>query len=412
MPVSTTTPTVTSANTNTWSVVAGQIVGNACSSSTNRNQDASTSSTTGVGRRSNSSIVAEFGGNSAAQGGRDFGGGAVSAPSGNSLVGGLVGNLVSNGINIALNGGSLQDVISGTVNEAVGGLLNNVLSQLPPEIAGVFQQAFGDLAAGLGLSLGGAGDAAPFVPPTSPDTYLQGVQGSLSSIGQNLSTQLPAAIGQGALGAGFAGALGGLTENLGQVAQNLGNSLGSSLGNALGGLADGLGQAAGQLVGGLGDAIGNIPGIGPAIQNFTSAVGNFTSNLGGAFNALPGPGQAIVGAAIGAVGSNLLCNRTKKPVVSSENQQSVRNDIQFSDNPAGNAASIASAASQLDKLIYGQTKNDTFAQLAANATKASNELRRCIRFEDGSYVFVETVGQLSANPVPPWIVQNGTITQV
>lgn len=410
MPISTTTPTVTPTNRNTWSVVAGSIVGNACTNATNRTQDASALSNSNINRR-NSSIVDEFGGNSASQSGRDFGGGAVSAPRGNSLVGGLVGNLVSNGINIALNGGNLQDVITGTLNEAVGGLLNNVLSQLPPEIAGVFQQAFGDLAAGLGLSLGGAGGAAPFVPPTSPDTYLQGVQGSLSSVGGGLATQLPAAIGQGALGAGFAGALGGLTQNLGAVAQNLGNTLGNSLGNALGGMAEGLGQAAGQLASGLGDAIGNIPGIGPAIQNFTSAVGNFTSNVGGAFNALPGPGQAIVGAAIGAVGSNLLCKKTKKPVVSSEDQQTVRDNLKFSDNPIGNADSIASAASQLDKLIYGQTKNDTFAKLAASATNTSNQLKRCIRFEDGSYVFVEAVERLTAQPTSVLIVEEGKITQ-
>lgn len=400
----TATTNTTRTSANTWSVVAGNIVGNACSTGTSRVRDASAGSNTTINRRE-SPIVAEFGPNSGVANRSNAGAsGGINSPGIESPVGqlavGFAASFIDRGIDAALNGGSLKDVFSGSINDALSGALNNAISQLPPEVQGIFQQAFGNLTGGLAGAFGGA--ATPFVPPVTRDTFLQGVAGSLSDIVSggisNLVNQLPTTVGNLLNSTSLTGALGGVAANLG-----------SNLGNALGGMAASLGNAAGQLASGLGDAISNIPGIGPAIQNFTSAVGNFGTNLTNAFNGLPDVGQAIVGTAIGAVGSNLLCDRPRTPRLSETDQTTVRTSLKFGDNPAGNCETISSTAQELDKLIYPVTRNNVFADVANKSRIAGQELKKCIRYTDGSYSFINNIDRANSNINNSFLVVNNSI---
>jgi len=119
------------------------------------------------------------------------------------------------------------------------------------------------------------------------DSFLQGLQGSLSSILQSgldgLLSKLPAGISDLLNSTGLTGALSGMVDQLS-----------SGLSNALGQMAGALQGAAQQLASGLGEAISSIPGIGPVFDSFTSNLGALTQNLSTAYSNLSPALQAGV----------------------------------------------------------------------------------------------------------------------
>lgn len=96
----------------------------------------------------------------------------------------------------------------------------------------------------------------------TPDSFLQGLPGGLSSIIggaiQGLTNLLPSVMGNLLS-----------TTSLTNVFGNIVGTIGGAVGDALGGLANGLVDAGKTLFADLGGAISNIPGLGPIIQDFS-----------------------------------------------------------------------------------------------------------------------------------------------
>ena len=198
------------------------------------------------------------------------------------------------------------------------------------------------------------------------DSFLQGLQGGLSSI--------------------FGSALTGLLSKLPGTMQNLlsstgltgalGSALGAidgAIGNALNGLSNALGNAASKIAGDLGAAISGIPGIGPVFDGFTKSLGAFTNNLNGAIKGLPPELQNILSDAAFNVGSNLVGRILNKPTISARDAKRIRNNLGYAENPVALANNLANSADLLNRKTYGTTGDRAFADVASQAKKVAKK---------------------------------------
>lgn len=331
------------------------------------------------------------------------------------------------GLQGALEGGfrgAIQGGITGALNTAIASSgiadsLNNAAAQL-----GVALPSVPGLPALGGFSLSGAsggaaasaraGVARPttITDPTGQevtitiDSFLQGLQGSLSSIAGagGFGGILGGAI-QGLLNStGLTGALGGLVQNIS-----------AGLSNALGGLTQALGNAAQGLMQGLGNAIKSIPGVGPVLGNMSNAISTFAGNLSSAYSNLPPAAQAGINGAVAAVGANVV-NRLDIPGVPRINPTVAgvaAAALKFSDNPAAQLNQIAVTARDLDRRTFGETRDPAFANIASAASRASREMQNSMqRNENGTYQLVQDPDDAKANINNTQIISNGALQPV
>lgn len=343
-------------------------------------------------------------------------------------------NLIVGGIAGALNGG-LKGAIEGGLNSALNAAiaqsgiadqLNSVAGQL-----GVNLPAVPGLPALGGSSISGASGGAAAaaragvtrsgtIPTDSPaaartsiqdptqadveitvDSFLQGLQGSLSSLAQGIGGLLGGAMQQLMSSTALSGALGGLM-----------NGLSEGLGKALGGLANALGDAANGIMTGLGNAIKSIPGVGPVLSNMTNAIGDFAGNISKGFNDLPQGVQAGVNGAIAATGAALL-NKTNigLPKISPAIAGTVVASLTMADNPAAQLRQIASTAKEVDRKTFPETRDPRFANIASAATKAAKEMEKNIRRnDDGDFQMNRNPERAESNIQKTQVITNGAIT--
>ena len=342
----------------------------------------------------------------------------------NLIIGGLQGALngglkgaIEGGLNSALNAAIAQSGIADQLNFAAGQVGINL-----PTVAGV--PALGG-SSPSGAS-GGAGAAARAgvtrsgtIPTDSPatartsiqdptqadveitvDSFLQGLQGSLSSLAQGIGGILGGALQQLLSSTALSSTLGGLF-----------NGLSEGLGKALGGLANALGDAANGIMTGLGNAIQSIPGVGPALSSMTNAIGDFAGNISKGFNELPQGVQAGINGAIAAGGAALL-NKTNigLPKISPAIAGTVVASLTMADNPAAQLRQIASTAKAVDKKTFPETKNPSFANIASAATKAAKEMEKNIqRNDDGDFQMIRNPERAKSDIQKTQIIQNGAI---
>lgn len=320
---------------------------------------------------------------------------------------GAVGGLVSNA-GAALQGavgqlsGQLGGALTGQIQGALNGALGNIQGSLNNALGGALGNPLGGLLGGGGLTSaagafgagglpgpsGAAGGTYSGTAPSSDiepvrtaildpakanvtimvDSFLQGLAGSLSSIG---------GIG-GILGSAMQGALGsllsstGLSGALGKVTEGLNGALSGALSN----MSSALGNVAGNLVNGLGNAISNIPAIGPAFNQFTQGVGNFMNNVNNAFNSLPTDAQQIVSGISRNIGANLVDRALNKRSTNRTQNETVVKNLEFQDNPTGQLRDIAVACTMMDKKVYKETQDPVFGILSNAANKAAEEMER------------------------------------
>jgi phage-related protein len=198
------------------------------------------------------------------------------------------------------------------------------------------------------------------------DSFLQGLQGGLSSIlGQglnNLLGSLPSAMQNLLSSTGLTGALG---QALGKID--------GAIGNALNGLSNALGDAAGKIAGDLGAAISNIPGVGPVFEGFTKGLGKFTDNLKGAVNGLPTELQGVLAGAAKGIGANLVGKALGKANIAQNIGKQITKQISFPENPATLANNLANAATALNNRTYKSTGDKIFSQVAQSAKKVAKK---------------------------------------
>lgn len=352
---------------------------------------------------------------------------------------------IAGGLQAAFNGadlrGAFEGAVTGALNNAIassgiGDALNNAAAQLGvtlPPIPGI--PALGGAAGGLaGASPSGASGGAAAaarsgvtrsgtLATTEPapartsiqdpaaqdvtitvDSFLQGLQGSLSSLPGGIGGLINGALNQLLSSTGLSGALGGLVSGLSE-----------GLGNAMAGLTSALGNAAQGLMQGLGNAIQSIPGVGPALTGMTNAIGNFAGNISSSFDALPTAAQAGINGAIAAVGSNVI-NRLDipgLPKIPPAAAGIATAAITFAENPASQLVNIASAARTMDKTIRKETRDTTFANIASAATRAAKEMEKnTVRNTDGSYSLVKDPDDAAASVDKTQVVQDGQLTSV
>jgi hypothetical protein len=235
------------------------------------------------------------------------------------------------------------------------------------------------------------------------DSFLQSIQGSLSSIA-----------GAG----GFAGVLGGAIQNLlsstgltgalGGIVQGLG----TGLSNALGGLSQALGNAAQGLMQGLGNAIQSIPGVGPVLGSMSNAISSFAGNLSSSYANLPTAAQAGINGAIAAVGANVV-NRLDIPGLPRINPTVAgvaTAALRFADNPSAQLNQIATTAREIDKRTFKETRDPTFANIASAASKASREMQNSVqRDQNGNYQLIQDKDDAQSNINQTQIVRNGEL---
>lgn len=237
------------------------------------------------------------------------------------------------------------------------------------------------------------------------DSFLQGLQGSLSSVLQSglngLLSKLPGGIQDLLNSTGLTGALSGMVD-----------SLSAGLSNALGQMTSALQGAASELASGLGEAISNIPGIGPVFDNFTKSLGNFGDTLSTAYNGLPPILQAGVDGAIAGVGANLL-NKVNIPGLPNIDPAIAAGTIaglRFKNNPAVNLDSLSSTARQLHDKIYDSTRSTVFANIASSARRSSKEMNNVIQQSStGEFEFVKSVPEAQSDITQTYVIDNNKI---
>tara|TARA_B100000902_G_scaffold72167_1_gene77488 strand:+ start:1140 stop:2714 length:1575 start_codon:yes stop_codon:yes gene_type:complete len=232
------------------------------------------------------------------------------------------------------------------------------------------------------------------------DSFLQGLQGSLSSLAQGIGGILGGTLQQLMSSTALSGALGGLLGGLSE-----------GLGKALGGFANALGNAANGILSGLGNAIQNIPGVGPVLSNMTNAIGDFAGNISKGYENLPQGAQAGVNGAIAATGAALL-NKTNigLPRISPAIAGTVVASLTMADNPAAQLRQIASTAKEVDRKTYPETRDPSFANIASAATKAAKEMEKNIqRNTNGDFQMNRNTDRAAANIKNTQVVQNGAI---
>ena len=234
------------------------------------------------------------------------------------------------------------------------------------------------------------------------DSFLQGLQGGLSSIiGQglnNLLGSLPSTMQNLLSSTGLTGALGSAL-----------GAIDGAIGKALGGLGDALGDAAGKLASGLGSAISSIPGVGPVFDGFTKGIGDFTKNLSSAVDGLPVGLRSVISEASAQVGANLIGKALNRPNVVKDVGRQVANNIRFKENPATQANAIASAANALHKKTFKTTGDKTFANVANAAKKTAKKFGTKLVKKRDLYGFT-TQGPIIIQPVQKFV--NGTLVSI
>ena len=206
----------------------------------------------------------------------------------------------------------------------------------------------------------------------SPDTFLQGLQGGLSSILNgalsNLIAGLPPVMQDFLSATGLTGALSGIVDQLS-----------AGLSNALGALSEGLSNAVGHIAGEIGNALTSIPGVGPVLEELGNAAGEIVSGLQEGFNSLTPELQAIASDAVGAVGASALRAPNLQSFVSDVTANQILGQMRFTQNPADGLNRLASASTAADGIFFAQTGNAAFADLAARARTAETEFRRVLQ---------------------------------
>lgn len=348
-----------------------------------------------------------------------------------ALAGGIEGAL-SGGLQGAIQGGLSGALNSAIASSGIADTLNSAAAQLGvalPSIPGL--PALGSSLPGIspsGASGGAAASAragitrAGLAPssnvnaartaiqdPTQQDvtitidSFLQGVQGSLSSIA-----------GAGGLGGILGGAIQGLLNSTGLTGAlgGLVQGLSAGLSNALGGLTQALGNAAQGLMQGLGNAIQSIPGVGPILGNMSNAISGFAGNLSSAYSSLPTAAQAGINGAIAAVGANVV-NRLDIPGVPRINPTVAgvaTAALRFADNPAAQLNQIATSARELDRRTFGETRDPTFANIASAASRASREMaNNTQRDANGNFQLIQDKEQAAASIDRTQVVRNGEL---
>jgi hypothetical protein len=215
------------------------------------------------------------------------------------------------------------------------------------------------------------------------DSFLQGVQGGLSSIAGSflggLLGKLPSVMGDLLSSTGLSGALGSAL-----------GAIDGAIGNALGAVSGALGDMAGKLANGLGAAISGIPGVGPVFDQFSRGIGDFAKNLSGAVNGLPTGLQDILSGAAANVGANLVGKIFNKPNITSKAGKQIAKDIIFNENPVGQLNSMASLAKQIDKKTFKTTNDPAFANMATACKRCAKKFRtKLVKKNNGFGVSVE-----------------------
>lgn len=215
------------------------------------------------------------------------------------------------------------------------------------------------------------------------DSFLQGLQGGLSSIAGSalggILGKLPGVMGDLLSSTGLSGALGSAL-----------GAIDGAIGNAIGAVSGALGDMAGKLAGGLGAAISGIPGVGPVFDQFSRGVGDFTKNLSGALNSLPPDLQKVLGGAAAQVGANLVGKIFNKPRVTSKAGKQIAKDIIFNDNPVGQLNNMASLAKQIDKKTFKTTNDPTFANVATACKRCAKKFgTKLVKKNNGYGISIE-----------------------
>jgi hypothetical protein len=237
------------------------------------------------------------------------------------------------------------------------------------------------------------------------DSFLQGLQGSLSTILQQglsgLLANLPAGIQELLNSTGLAGALSGMVDQLS-----------AGLSDALGQMAGALQGAAQQLASGLGEAISSIPGIGPVFDGFTQSLGALTENLQGAIGNLVPELQAGVNGLISNVGADLI-NNINIPGLPNINPQlatNALNTLSFANNPAIDLSNLSETARNLHEKVFSNTGATIFADIASKARRSSNEMTAVVqRDSQGGFGFVKSVEEAKSNVDQTYVVEDGAV---
>ena len=337
---------------------------------------------------------------------------------------------------VALVGGISGAIQSGNIQGALEGAAGALLQSIPPELAGVASAALqgisnpaafvenlgfvsaDTLAAGntpetaaqrtgnnsaeeedevvvVDTYAGGTNAADPAEVRTEiqdaatdtvdyiKDSFLQGLQGGLSSIAGSflggLLDKLPSVMGDLLSSTGLSGALGSAL-----------GAIDGAIGNALGAVSGALGDMAGKLASGLGAAISSIPGVGPVFDQLSRGIGDFTKNLSGALDSLPTGLQDVLSGAAANVGANLVGKISNKPKITSKAGKQIAKDIIFDKNPVGQLNNMASLAKQIDKKTFKTTNDPTFANMATACKRCAKKLgTKIVKKKDGFGVSVE-----------------------
>lgn len=234
------------------------------------------------------------------------------------------------------------------------------------------------------------------------DSFLQGLQGGLSSIiGQgvnNLLGSLPSTMQNLLSSTGLTGALGGAL-----------GAIDGALGKAVSGLGNALGNAAGKLASGLGGAIAQIPGIGPAFEGFTKGIGKFTDNLNSAVNGLPTELKQVIGGASAQIGANLVGKALGKPNIVKNVGLEVARNIGFKENIVAQCNDIANAAKSCHLKVFKNTGDKVFGEVSNAAKKAAKKFST--RLVKKNNLFKISTQNLSNDPVAQKI-KNGVLQPV
>ena len=335
-----------------------------------------------------------------------------------ALVGGIAGGIQSGNIEGALQGaaGAVFGSISGQLAGAAGALqgisnpaafVENLGFVSPATLAAgntpaTAAQRTGNAAPGeeddevvVDTYAGGTNAANPAEVRTEiqdatsntvdyiKDSFLQGLQGGLSSIAGSflggILGKLPSVMGDLLSSTGLSGALGSAL-----------GAIDGAIGNALGAVSGALGDMAGKLASGLGAAISSIPGVGPVFDQFSRGVGDFTKNLSGALNGLPTDLQKVLGGAAANVGANLVGKIFNKPKITSKAGKQIANDIIFNDNPVGQLNNMANLAKQIDKKTFKTTNDPTFANMATACKRCAKKFgTKLVKKKNGFGISIE-----------------------
>lgn len=213
------------------------------------------------------------------------------------------------------------------------------------------------------------------------DSFLQGLQGGLSSIlGQGLTglfNNLPGVMQQLLTTTGLTGAMG---QALAQID--------GAIGQALGGVSSAFGKLGGELAQGLGTALGGIPGVGPVFEQLGKGISSFTKNMESGLNGLPDPLKLILGNAAANAGANLVNKATKGTKIPKVDSVAIAKEVTFGDNPAGQLRTISNIARDLDRKTYKTTGNQIFGDVSAQCALCAREFdKKLVKKKNNQFGF-------------------------